>query len=67
MAELVLVFCLLSSPSSCQEERPALEQMSLAACLTEGQQYAADWLAEHPKWTLSRWRCEQNVPRQRAS
>jgi len=67
MAELVLVFCLLSSPSSCQEERPALEQMSLIACLTEGQQYAADWLAEHPKWTLSRWRCEQNVPRQRAS
>jgi hypothetical protein len=67
MAELVLVFCLLSSPSSCQEERPALEQMSLTACLTEGQQYAADWLAEHPKWVLSRWRCERNVPRQRAS
>ncbi|HJT07897.1 MAG TPA: hypothetical protein VJ747_13275 [Stellaceae bacterium] len=67
MAELVLVFCLLSSPTSCQEERPALEQMSLKACITEGQFYAADWLAEHPKWTLSGWRCERNVPRQRAS
>ena len=26
-----------------------------------------EWLAEHPKWMLSRWRCERNVPRQRAS
>jgi hypothetical protein len=67
MAELVLVFCLLSSPSSCQEERPVLEQLSLTSCLVEGQQYASDWLAEHPKWALSRWRCEQNKPQQRAS
>ena len=67
MAELVLVFCLLSSPTSCQEERPAFEQMSLRDCMTEGQIYAADWLAEHPKWTLSGWRCERNVPRERAS
>ncbi|HEX9490704.1 MAG TPA: hypothetical protein VF930_10490 [Stellaceae bacterium] len=67
MAELVLVFCLLSSPSSCQEERPSLEQMSLTSCLVQGQQYASDWLADHPKWVLSRWRCEQNLPRQRAS
>jgi len=29
-----------------------------------GQHYASEWLAEHPKWRLSRWRCERNVPRQ---
>jgi hypothetical protein len=28
------------------------------------QEYAANWLAEHPKWMLLRWRCERNVPRQ---
>lgn len=44
-----------------------MEQMSLTSCLVQGQQYASDWLADHPKWMLSRWRCEQNVPRQRAS
>jgi hypothetical protein len=21
-------------------------------------------LSEHPKWILSRWRCERNIPRQ---
>lgn len=44
-----------------------MAQMSLTSCLVQGQQYASDWLADHPKWMLSRWRCEQNVPRQRES
>jgi hypothetical protein len=57
-ATLVLVFCLIGSPSSCIEQRPQLEPMTKMACLIEGQRYAADWLAEHPKWTLERWRCE---------
>ena len=63
MTALVLVFCLQSPPSACAEQRPA-EALSLQACLVHGQQYAAEWLAEHPKWMLARWRCEQNVPRQ---
>ena len=63
MAALVLVFCLQSAPVSCTEMRP-VEDLSLEACLVRGQYYASEWLAEHPKWMLSRWRCEQNVPRQ---
>ena len=57
MAELILVFCLATAPANCQEEKPALADMSLMSCLVQGQQYAADWLAEHPKWTLAGWRC----------
>ena len=67
MAELVLIFCLAGTPGSCQEERPLVADMSLMTCLVQGQQYAANWIADHPKWTLSGWRCEQNVPRQRQS
>jgi hypothetical protein len=63
MTALVLVFCLQSTPDTCTEQRP-IEEQSLQACLTRGQQYASQWLADHPKWLLSRWRCEQNVPRQ---
>ena len=63
MTELVLVFCLAGVPGPCREERPLLEQMSLTSCLTEGQQYALEWLADHPKWALSGWRCEENVPK----
>jgi hypothetical protein len=60
MTILVLVFCLQSTPASCTEQRP-IENLSLPACLMRGQEYASEWLAEHPKWRLSRWRCEQNV------
>jgi hypothetical protein len=63
MTALVLVFCLQATPAACTEQRP-IEDLSLPACLMRGQQYAAEWLAEHPKCQLSRWRCEQNVPRQ---
>jgi hypothetical protein len=63
MTALVVVFCLQTSPASCIEQRP-IEDLSLPACLTRGQQYASEWLAEHPKWRLLRWRCERNVPRQ---
>jgi hypothetical protein len=65
MVQIVLIFCLAASPGSCREERPVVEQLSLTSCMVQGQQIAQDWLADHPKWTLSRWRCEQNVPRER--
>jgi hypothetical protein len=64
MTALVLVFCLQAAPDSCTEQRP-IEDLSPRACLMRGEQYASEWLAEHPKWRLSRWRCEQNVPRQK--
>jgi hypothetical protein len=64
MTALVLVFCLQALPDSCAEQRP-FEDISLQACLLRGEQYASEWLAEHPKWRLSRWRCERNVPAQK--
>jgi hypothetical protein len=65
MTQLVLVFCMLAWQTHCTEERPLTADMTLTGCMVEGQRYAQDWLADHPKWALSRWRCEQNVPRQR--
>jgi hypothetical protein len=62
MTALVLVFCLQSAPASCVEQRP-IEALAPFDCLMRAQSYAANWLADHPKWRLSRWRCEYNVPR----
>jgi len=45
------------------DERPVYEEMSLTSCMVQGQQIASEWLAGHPTWMLTRWRCEQNVPR----
>jgi hypothetical protein len=64
MTVLVLVFCLQAAPTSCAEQHP-MAGLSLQACLVRGQEYASEWLAQHPKWTLLRWRCEQNLPRQK--
>jgi len=62
MTALVLIFCLQGTPGSCIEQRP-IESLALPACLVRGQEDAQEWLAEHPKWVLSGWRCEHNVPR----
>jgi hypothetical protein len=64
MVHLVLTLCLMTSQAQCRDERPLLEDMSAMACMMQGQQIAEEWLEEHPKWMLSRWRCESNVPRQ---
>jgi hypothetical protein len=45
----------------CSDERPVLEDMNPMACVVEGQQVAAEWVADDPKWMLARWRCEQGV------
>jgi hypothetical protein len=58
MITLVLVVCLSTTPESCREERPIVDVSSAMACMLQGQQYAIEWLEEHPKWHLSQWRCE---------
>ena len=65
MVQLVLVFCMLASPNSCKEERPMLEGMTLSRCMVQSQQIASTWLADHPNWSLARWRCENNIPKQK--
>ncbi|RAI56120.1 hypothetical protein DOO78_22455 [Roseicella frigidaeris] len=59
-----MVVCLAAAPAQCREERPILAALSMMACATQGQMVAARWLSEHPAFTLSRWRCELNRPRQ---
>jgi hypothetical protein len=63
MVELVLTVCLLASPTSCREERPEFVG-SLTACAIQGQFHAARWIAEHPAYGVSGWRCERSRGRQ---
>ena len=64
LIELVMLVCLATSPTECREERPLTEINSVMACASQGQMVAAQWLSQHPAFTLSRWRCEVNLPRQ---
>ncbi len=68
MVELVLVYCLAADASACVERRPMLDAVSSPmACLTEAQPLAAAYLAEHPKYRLSTWRCEIHNRPERAA
>ena len=64
MITLILIVCLASSPDTCREERPPIDAVNAMACMVQGQQIAAQWVEEHPKWKLTGWRC-QFGPRQR--
>jgi hypothetical protein len=62
MIALVLVVCLAAAPDICRDEQPPLAPPSLGACLAQGQIIAAQWLDEHPKYTLRGWRCRLGAP-----
>jgi hypothetical protein len=63
MIQLVLVYCMIENASVCVEDRPTYtEPMSLSGCMTSAQEVAVDYVRDHPRWQLSRWRCEIDVP-----
>ena len=66
MITLVLIVCLATSPAVCREERPLVDLATPMGCLILGERIAADWIDEHPKWTLERWRCESGPRREGA-
>ena len=60
LVQLVLVYCLAAEPSACAEHRPLPEEpgQGLMACVMGAQPEAARWLARHPQYVLTRYRCE---------
>lgn len=65
MIELVLVYCLVTDAKTCTEKRfPMAEQASAMGCTISGQQWAQEYLRDHPSFMLKSWRCEVNMPRQ---
>jgi hypothetical protein len=57
MVTLILIVCLSGTPDVCREEQPPIEVSNAMSCFVQGQQIAAEWLEEHPKWRLEGWRC----------
>jgi len=61
MLSLILVVCLSGTSDVCHEERPLVDLASPMSCLIEGQQIAAEWIEEHPKWRVQGWRCQMGA------
>jgi hypothetical protein len=63
MIEMVLVYCMITHPEQCTEQRPVFEEpLSGMACMANAQQVAIHYVQEHPDWQLARWRCEIDKP-----
>jgi len=59
MVHLVLIYCLTKNSLSCVERRPVLEvPPTPMACMIAAQPMAAQYLQEHPAYSLNSWRCE---------
>ena len=60
LIELIVTVCALSLPSQCEELHFSFSAgMSLNQCVMNAQPYIAQWINEHPKWQVTRWRCDQ--------
>jgi hypothetical protein len=66
MISLILVVCLATTPDVCREENPPIDGVSPMVCMVQGQQIAAEWIEDHPKWSLRAWRCRYGRPEKAA-
>jgi hypothetical protein len=58
MIDLVLLACTLANPTACQEYHLLFQSSgSLQSCMMQAQPTLAQWVSEHPKYRVARWRC----------
>jgi hypothetical protein len=66
MVQLILVFCLATSATTCKEVHPMFEDpLTLMGCVTQAQVVAVQELSDRPDlqgYRLARWRCEIGKP-----
>ena len=56
---IVVTVCALARPDQCQEQRLEFSaQSSLKQCVMNAQPYLAQWINEHPKWSIKSYHCE---------
>ena len=67
MIEVIMTVCALANPSQCEEQHLQYAgQGSLRQCTMSAQPYMAQWINEHPKWSIVRWRCDVPHSREKA-
>jgi protein-tyrosine-phosphatase len=56
---LILTVCAVSSPTTCEERNLVFSSdFSLRQCVMAAQPYMAQWIAEHPQWTIKEYHCD---------
>jgi hypothetical protein len=59
MIQIVVMVCRLGQPDLCEEQHLQFAwRGSLQQCAMTAQLYIAQWIGEHPQWTVKNYRCE---------
>jgi hypothetical protein len=59
MIQIVMLVCKLAQPEVCQEQHLQFTfQGSLRQCTFAAQMYIAQWVNEHPQWTVRNFHCQ---------
>jgi hypothetical protein len=67
MIQIVVMVCRLGHPDLREEQRLQFAwQDSLRQCAMAAPLYVAQWIGEHPRWTVKNYHCEYPGLRDRA-
>lgn len=59
MIAIVVTVCALAQPEQCEDQRLEFSwQGSLKQCVMNAQPYIAQWIGDHPKWSVKSYHCE---------
>jgi len=57
--EIVMLVCAITQPDRCEDKHLQFAwQGSLRQCVMAAQPYMAQWIAEHPQWTIKEYHCD---------
>jgi len=59
MIEILLSVCLVTNPATCKDVslNYMSDQVTPQQCMFRGQVAISRWVAGHPKWQLTKWKC----------
>ena len=58
--EIVFLVCAIAQPDQCEDKHLQFAwHGSLRQCVMAAQPYVAQWIGDHPKWTVKEFHCER--------
>lgn len=59
MIELAFVVCMAAAPTDCEDRSLQFTDVTVSQCTMGAMPVLAEWIGQHPDWTLSSWTCRE--------
>ena len=57
--EIVMLVCAIAQPDRCEDKHLQFAWSgSLKQCVMAAQPYMAQWIGDHPQWTIKNYHCD---------